>query len=109
MNVVTGCFMLDIKDNYRVVKNKDRLVIGGHRDKMKHIMVNLSKNVQPSTVSIMLAVASMNNLDVWTSYVRQAYLKCKEPMTFPILTKKLVQECDVDPSLSVKIINLCTV
>lgn len=49
-NVLPGRFVLAVKTNDGVIKHKARFVIGGHRDKMKRMIVHSSQNIQPSTV-----------------------------------------------------------
>ena len=75
-NVLPGRFVLSIKSTEDgETKFKARYVIGGHRDKFKHFMVHSSQTMQPSSVWLLLALASMFRFKVWTADVRQAYLQ----------------------------------
>ena len=75
-NVLPGRFVLAIKsaDNGQA-KWKARYVIGGHRDKLKRLMVHSAKTLQPASIRLLLGLAAVHKLKVWTSDVRQLIYK----------------------------------
>ena len=57
-NVLPGRFILAIKSTEDgEINYKARFVIGGHRDKMKHLMVHNSATLQPQSIRLFLAQA----------------------------------------------------
>lgn len=54
---------------------KARLVIEGHGDKLKTLMVNSSQSLQPLFISLILKMVAANEFDVWTSTLRERCLQ----------------------------------
>lgn len=87
MKYAPGSFVSAIKCTIDgKIKYKDRCVIGGHKDKMKDLMVHFAATVQPQYVRLLLGLAAAFSLDVWTAYIKhtayikQAYLQSAEPL-----------------------------
>lgn len=54
-SVLLGRIVLALKSSEDVeFKSKARYVVGGHRDKMKHMMVHTSSTLQPQSVRLLL-------------------------------------------------------
>ena len=108
-NVLPGSFVSTIKSTEDgQEKFKARYVIGGHRDKLKQFMVHSSQTLQPTSVRLLLAMASMFGFNVWTADVRQAYLQSAEPLMRDIFIKDPVPEFELDASQCLQILRtLC--
>lgn len=75
-NVLLGRVVLALKSTIDGnVKHKARFVIGGHRDKLKELMVHSSRTLQPQSVRLLLGLAVACRFEIWTPEVRQAYIQ----------------------------------
>jgi len=74
-NVLPGRFVLAIKSTEDgKIKHKARYLIGGHRDRLKHMVIHLASTLQPQSIRLLLALAAIHGFDIWTSDVRQAHI-----------------------------------
>lgn len=95
-NVLPGRFVLSIKSTEdQEIKFKARYVIGDHRDKLKDLMVHTSTTLQTASVRLLLPLAAIFGLDVWTSDVRQAYLQAAVPLVRDIYRKNPAAEFEL--------------
>ena len=70
-NVLPGRFVLAIKSSEDgQVMFKARYVIGGHRNRMKDMMVHSATSLQPQSIRLLLALATMFGFNIWTADVR---------------------------------------
>ncbi len=64
-NVLPGRFVLAIKSTENgEIKFKARFVIGGHRDRMKDLMVHSAATLQPQSIRLLLALAAISTVPV---------------------------------------------
>jgi len=104
-NVLPGRFVLAIKSTEDgEVKYKARFVMGGHRDKQKHLMVHNSATLQPQSIRLLLALAHAHDFDVWTADVTQAYLQSTDPLLRDIFITKKIPEFELEPEQCLKLL-----
>ena len=104
-NVLPGRFVLAIKSlDTGKVKYKARYVVGGHRDRFKHMMVHSASTLQPQSVRLLLTLAAIHDFDVWTSDVKQAYLQSSEPISREIFIQKPAAEFGLQPHQCLQLI-----
>ena len=96
LDVLPGRFVLAIKFSIdSKTKYKARDVIGGHRDKLKELMVHSTATLQPQSVRMCLALAAIFGFDIWTADIRQAYLQASEPISREIFMKRASPEFEL--------------
>ena len=104
-NVLPGCFFLAIKSTEdRQVKFKARYVIGGHRDRMKALMVHSAATLHPQSIRRLLALAAIHGFDIWSADVRQTYLQSAEPLSRELFITKPVPEFELQPEQCLKLL-----
>ena len=97
-NMLSGRFVLAIKSTKDgEVKYKVRFVIGGHRDKLKHVMVHHTATVQPQPIRPLLAPTVARGFDIWTFDVTKAYFKSSAPLLRDIFISKAIPEFNLKP------------
>ena len=97
-NVLPDRFVVAIKTGDRgETKSKARYVVGGHRDRFKHMMVHSASTLQPQSVRLLLALAAMFDFDVWTSDVKQAYLQSSQLFSREEFIENPVPEFSLEP------------
>eukprot|EP00171_Calliarthron_tuberculosum_P003375 IDg3375t1 len=75
-NVIPSRYVLAIKHKIDgSTRLKARLIVGGHRDREKNLYVYNSCTLQPTSVRILLALATILEFDIWMSDMRQGYLQ----------------------------------
>lgn len=75
-NILPDRFVLKIKSSPDgKVIHKARFAIGRHQDKRNSFMVHSSQTLQPQSIRLILALASIYGFDVWTSDIMKAYLQ----------------------------------
>lgn len=80
-NVLPGRFLQSVKSSLDGrTKHKARYVLGRHRDKLKAFMVHSTSTVQPQSVLLPLALATLSDFNIWTVSIPQAYLQAAEPL-----------------------------
>ena len=104
-NVLPGRFVLAIKSTEDgQVKFKARYVIGGHRHRMKALMVHSAATLQPQSIRLLLALAAIHGFDIWSADVRQTYLQSAEPLSRELFITKPVPEFEVQPGQCLKLL-----
>jgi hypothetical protein len=87
-NILPSRFVLAIKHaETGETKLKARFIIGGHRDREKPELVHVSTTVKHSSIRMLMAVASIFGLDVWSSDVHQTYLQAATPLLRDLYVK----------------------
>ena len=104
-NILPGRFVLAIKSKIdgRVIF-KARYVIGGHRDKMKDLLVHSTNTVQPHSVRLITAIAPMFDFEVWGTDVKQAYLQAKKELGRNLYIFDAVPEFELEPEQCLKLL-----
>ena len=104
-NVLPDRFVLAIKSTEDgQVKFKARYVIGGHRDRMKALMVQSAATLQPQSIRFLLALPAIHGFDIWSADVRQAYLQSVEPLSRELFITKPVPEFELQPKQYLKLL-----
>ena len=64
-NVLPGRFVLAIKSTEDCrIKYMARYVIGGHRDRLKHMMIHNASTLQLQSIRLLLALAGIHGFDI---------------------------------------------
>lgn len=104
-NALPGRFVLTLKSiKDGKIKYKARYVFGGHKDKFKHMIVHPTSTLQPSSIRLLLALATTYEFCIWVCDVRQAYLSSAEIVTREVYIKNLVPEFELDSSQSLQLL-----
>ena len=72
-------------------------MIGGHRDKLKKLMVHSSQTLQPSSIRLLLTIAAAHQFEVWISDIRQAFLESADPLSRDVYLMDLPPQFELDP------------
>lgn len=81
-------------------------MIAGHRYRFKDMMVHSATTLQPQSVQLLFAIATINDFDIWTSDDRQAFLQSAEPHALEIVINNPVPKFQLDPSQCVQLLLL---
>lgn len=87
-------FVLGTKSADGKIFHKARFEVDGHRDSMKHYIVQESQSIQTPTMCPILALAATNSIDAWAVDVPQAYLQSDQSLGQCIL-KQLFLNLDL--------------
>jgi Reverse transcriptase (RNA-dependent DNA polymerase) len=99
-NIVPSRFVLAIKYSATGEKKcKARFTVGGHKDRLKHSMVHTESNLSPTSIRMLLAVASILGMDIWCENVKQAYLQSAERLRCKIFVKPGIMQLGKDEFL----------
>ena len=79
-------------------------VIGGHRGRMKALMVHSAATIKPQSIRLLHALAANHSLDIWSCDVRQAYLQSAKPLSREIFITKPVPEFELQPEQCLKLL-----
>ena len=101
-NVVPSRYVLTIKHSgdEKPVHNA-RLVLGGHRDKVKLSIVHNTYNLKASSIRLVFALATILGFDIWSLDVKQAYLQSASKLQRQVYTRPESIELGPDERLQV--------
>lgn len=98
-------FVLSIKsspDGFR--KYKAPFVMERHQNQLKLLTMLSSQTPQPSSIRLMLAVALIHYFDVWTSDVKQAYLRSAELLSDFVFHRQLPLDFELNSGQDLQIV-----
>jgi Reverse transcriptase (RNA-dependent DNA polymerase) len=96
-NILPSRFVLAIKTSETGDEiYKARLVVGGHRDRLKPKLVHNSTTVSQTSVRMTMTVAALFGFTLWSSDVRQAYLQSAVPLMRDVFLKPDCLELNQD-------------
>lgn len=103
-NVLGGRFVLAIKDSDtdREVW-KARFVVQGYRDKMNKSLVHDNSNVRPSSVRMLVGLASIFGFQLFSTDVTQAYLQSVDKLMRDVYVKP-TKEFELAPNQILKLL-----
>lgn len=103
-NIRLGRYFLAFKSTEDdKIKYKARYVIGVHRGMYKYFIVYSTSTLQPQPIKLLLTLAAVFGIDIWTSDVRQVNLQSAETLARHVFIRKLVQEFELDLSQCLKV------
>ena len=104
-NVLPGRFVLSIQSTEDVqVRFKARYVISAHRDRFKALMVHSAATLQPQSIRLLLALAAIHGLDIWSSDVRHAYVQSSKPLYRALFITNPVPEFELKLEHCIKLL-----
>ena len=65
-------------------RKKARLVALGHLDRLKDYIINLAPTLMRYALRVILSIASMFGMQVYSSDVKQAYIQADTPLQRPV-------------------------
>ena len=77
-NVVPSKFVLAVKNTNGEERYKARFVLRGFLDSEKHLQVHYGRTLDKTNVRILLAIAAVLGLDLWSEDLVQGYLQSAE-------------------------------
>ena len=97
-------FVLAIKTS-EILKalHKARLVIGGHLDKLKALLVHSAQTVQSPTIKLLLTLAEMLEFQIWLTDIIQAYLQSLQKLGRAIYVTKVPTVFGLKPHQCLKV------
>lgn len=98
-NIVPTKFVYSLKHEDGKVLAKARFCVGGHRDAMKGLMVHTSSTVRHSSVRLLLSLAAIFKLGIWTIDIKQAYLQSAHALKRDIYCKTNILRLNHDEYL----------
>lgn len=102
-NILPERFVLALKSTMDgKIKHNARFVIGGHHDKLKHLMVHSIHTLQPQSIRRILGLAVTFGFDIWTSVVIQAYLQSALPLARKLYLDSSTPDLDQRPDRFMK-------
>jgi len=87
-NIIPARFVLAIKHNGDgSEKLKARFVVGGHRDREAAKIVHNSTTLRPTSLRLLIALATILGFDIWSTDMKQGYLQSASDLQRKIFTK----------------------
>jgi hypothetical protein len=104
-NKLKARYVLAIKDaDTNKCIYKARYVLGGHRDRLKHLLVHTSSTLRPPSIRIILAVSAILEFKVWTVDISQAYLQSANDIDRDIFVDNPAPEFALSPDQCLQLI-----
>ena len=104
-NVITSRFVLAIKSPMNAEKiNKARYCAGGHKDKMKNVMVHHTVTLTPASVRLLCTLAELLNLDIWGSDDIQAFIQALRKLDRDLFIIDPPPEFCLPPEICLKVV-----
>lgn len=104
-NILPCKFILAIKLYVEeMIRYKARYFIGVHRDRRKDYLVHSFQTEQPWSTRLLLSLSEMNDFNLWTAHVLQAYLQTYEPLRHDVFITDVPSEFNFSPNQFLKLI-----